>query len=371
MDEFAQGPEIQSQDHYPYVTRSLVRLYDKGLLTNVVGIDIEPKYGYVSRIAYADGNYRITYGNDLGVNAGAASDLATDKGHTKFLLRRLDIHCPAGDEFLLPWWETKIGESQSARGNKSIKSTNSARDYAEQQLGYPLYAKPVDGSQGADIFLVEDGNELSGVIEYYEQSRVRVMMLEEPIDMPDYRVVTLDGELISAYRRIPLAVVGDGENTIDKLLSALQSRYEEEGRDTRINRMDPRLVGHLGKQGLRLDSIPAFEETVVLVPVSNLSIGGTSEDVSDAINERWVELAAFVAKNFNLRLCGLDLACQDIADPDSDYSVLELNAAPGLDHYALSGEAQQQIVDRLYALYSMCQHPTSRLCMLQWYHVAQ
>jgi glutathione synthase/RimK-type ligase-like ATP-grasp enzyme len=59
-------------------------------------------------------------------------------------------------------------------------------------------------------------------------------------------------------------------------------------------------------------------------------------------------LAAFVAESFNLRLCGLDLACEDINDPDSAYFVIEVNGAPGLDHYAMAGDAQQKIVDDLY-----------------------
>ncbi len=58
--------------------------------------------------------------------------------------------------------------------------------------------------------------------------------------------------------------------------------------------------------------------------------------------------ASTIANNFNLRLCGVDLACADITDPDSDYSVLEVNASPGLDHYAASGAKQHQIVRDLY-----------------------
>ena len=50
-----------SQDRYPYVTRSLLRLYQNGDLQNVTDIDIEPDYGYVSRITYIDGSHRVTY----------------------------------------------------------------------------------------------------------------------------------------------------------------------------------------------------------------------------------------------------------------------------------------------------------------------
>lgn len=342
------GHEPKSRENYAYVTRSLIRLFNEGRLTNVSAIDVEPEYGYVARIKYTDGSYRITYGNDLGLNPGAASDLARDKGHTKFLLRTIGINCPKGEEFLLPWWADQIRSSQEARGNKSIRSVDESGSYIEQGMGYPVYLKPVDGSQGSDIFILNNPEDLTSALELYNQKRVRVAMVEEPIKMPDYRIVALGGELISAYRRIPLAVTGDGSSSIEQLLTDLQARYFLEGRDTRVDPNDPRINKYLLSKGLSVNTKLSEGQQVTLAPISNLSAGGTSEDVTNTINPRWSELAAFVSKNFNLRLCGLDLACQDITNAESEYCVLEVNAAPGLDHYATSGEEQKKIVDELY-----------------------
>jgi D-alanine-D-alanine ligase-like ATP-grasp enzyme len=50
-----------------------------------------------------------------------------------------------------------------------------------------------------------------------------------------------------------------------------------------------------------------------------------------------------------LRLCGVDLMIQeDISVKTDAYFILEINAAPGLDHYAKIGDAQKQIVEKLY-----------------------
>ncbi|MEK7153732.1 MAG: hypothetical protein AAB834_07295, partial [Patescibacteria group bacterium] len=342
------GAEGGSRDHYPYVTRSLLQLYDEGTLTNVTDVLVEPDYGHIARITYYDGSHRITYGNDLGLNTGAAAELAKDRGHSKFLLRALGVECPDGDEFLLPWWAERIGPSQHARGNHFIKTTDMAHGYIEAHYGYPMYVKPVDGSKGADIFKVYDHGQLTDAFNTYNEKKVRVAMVEKPIDMPDYRIVTLDGELISAYRRIPLAVIGDGESTVRQLVDALQQRYFDEGRDTRLNAEDPRIAQYLSRQGLDLEHRPIAEQEIVLAAVSNLSAGGTSEDVTEIIAPRWIELAGYVANNFNLRLCGLDLGRESIINDSSPHSVIEVNAAPGLDHYALSGEAQKRVVHGLY-----------------------
>ena len=54
-------------------------------------------------------------------------------------------------------------------------------------------------------------------------------------------------------------------------------------------------------------------------------------------------------RRFGLTFAGVDLACSDIRSADADYSVIEVNAAPGLDHYAAVGERQARIVRDLYA----------------------
>jgi D-alanine-D-alanine ligase-like ATP-grasp enzyme len=38
----------------------------------------------------------------------------------------------------------------------------------------------------------------------------------------------------------------------------------------------------------------------------------------------------------------------NIADAPDEFWVLEVNAAPGLDHYVKSGKAQQRIVESMY-----------------------
>lgn len=334
--------------HYPYVTRRLLHLFHAGDLNNVAGIDVEPNYGYTTRLHYKNGSHRITYGNDLGLNAAAACELANDKGHTKFILRTIGVACPKGREFLLPSWAERIRQSPHQAKNANIHVTDEANEYIAANLSYPVYVKPVSGSKGADIFKVYNADDLAAVFELFEEKKVRVAVVEEAINLPDYRIVTLDGELISAYQRIPLQVTGDGDHTIAELLTTLQERYEAEGRDTRIRLDDPQLLSHLGKLSLTLNSRPKADEAVVLSPVSNLSKGGTSVDVSKTIHPRWVKFASHVASNFNLRLCGLDLACEDITAFPSPHSVLEVNGSLGLDHYALSGESQQELVDRLY-----------------------
>ena len=50
-----------------------------------------------------------------------------------------------------------------------------------------------------------------------------------------------------------------------------------------------------------------------------------------------------------LRLCGVDIMVDgDITKKPNTYWILEINSAPGLDHYAKTGQAQEKIVEDLY-----------------------
>ncbi len=48
-------------------------------------------------------------------------------------------------------------------------------------------------------------------------------------------------------------------------------------------------------------------------------------------------------------MCGVDLMIDgDISESPAKYVVLEINAAPGLDHYAQVGKKQEKIVEAMY-----------------------
>lgn len=340
--------KIVNKEHYAYVTRMIVDLYNDRRLTNVTNVVVEPDYGYVTQLTYIDGSTRITYGNDIGLNSGAACELAKDKGHSKFLLRSVGINCPEGREFLLPWRAARISPRQLQHNHTDMITTSEAFGYVDSELGYPVYVKSVDGSKGSGVFKVTSELELHDVFEEYERKKVAVAMVEKPVDMPDYRLVILDGELISAYQRIPLTIVGDGTATIAELLLQRQRVFDTSGRDTLLNLDDVRIAMRLQEFGLNLDSVLRAGEPYVVMPISNLSAGGDSIDYTGKVADRWVKLAMQIGKVFHLRILGLDLACEDITNGDSDYCVFEVNAAPGLDHYASSGDKQKQIVADLY-----------------------
>jgi D-alanine-D-alanine ligase-like ATP-grasp enzyme len=333
--------------HYPYVTRILLGLFQDGQLPNVEDVIVEPEYGWVARIAYSDGGIRLTRGNDVGLNSGAAKDVLKDKQYTKFLLRTLGFECPRGDAFLLPWWIDQIGEGLAARGFTTPKSTTAAAAFVEEELGYPVFVKPVDGSKGQLVRKCYDAADLAGAIEDYGAARITVMVVEEAVTLPEYRVVVLNGSVISAYSRAPLAVAGNGESTVQQLFDHLVDDYEARDREVPVGSVRPRVEAKLAMSGLTWAFVPASGEQVQLLDVANLSLGGAAEDVTGQLDQAWRQLAVSIAEQLGVAFCGLDICCE-ASKAGGPYAVLEVNGMPGLDHYAAVGREQRALVRSIY-----------------------
>jgi D-alanine-D-alanine ligase-like ATP-grasp enzyme len=301
---------------------------------------VEPVWGVVGQISYTNGRKRYFRYSTLDLNPVGASDIAKDKDYANLFMKRMGYPTIMGKAFYSPSWAKAIGSRQS---------TDSACAYA-RKLGFPLIAKPNSGSQGSGVTLVHTEKELRDALESIF-AHDRVAVVQKRVTGKDYRVVVLDGTIISAYERIPLSITGDGRTSVLGLLKRKQKAFVASSRDTRLNVHDPRITAKLQRAGLSTKSIPAKGEKVFLLDNANLSTGGDSVDVTDTIHPEFKKLSIDLTRDMGLRICGVDLMIDgDISEAPKPQKhwILEINAAPGLDHYATSGKAQEKIVENLY-----------------------
>jgi cyanophycin synthetase len=78
--------------------------------------------------------------------------------------------------------------------------------------------------------------------------------------------------------------------------------------------------------------VPPEGESVDLRGNANLSTGGTAEDVTDLLPEETREICIRAARTIGLDVAGIDIVCQDIAQPlrEQRGGIIEVNAAPGI-----------------------------------------
>jgi D-alanine-D-alanine ligase-like ATP-grasp enzyme len=334
--------------HYPLMTRLLLDLYAQGELPHIVSIDVEPEYGYAGRIVYANGGVRLFRRTNTGINNHGASEIAKDKGYTKYFLHQLGYATPPGKVFLLPDYLHTIERNLSRFGVDSYAGIEQINDYIQSEVGYPCFLKPNDGTKGIGIFKCHTPTEIVRVVDGYQQDGVKLALVEQMVTMPDYRVLVLRDEVICCYQRFPLALVGDGTHTITELLELHQQHLAKTGRRTRIAMDDGRIQEKLQRLGHTLKTVLPHGERVEVYDISNLSVGGTAKDCTALLHPYWQTLCIQVTAAMGLSLCGVDLACADIGDPKAAYSILELNSSPGLANYVALGPAQRDVVRNMY-----------------------
>lgn len=301
---------------------------------------IEPEWGIAGRITFKSGRHSYFRYNTLDLNPIGSSDIAKDKDYANFFMRTLGYPTvPGSKTFFSDPWARAIGAHR--------RNLDASYRYA-RRIGFPVIVKPNSGSQGAGVSLVYNKREFFTAMRAVF-ARDRVALVERPVRGRDYRLVVLDRAVISAYERMPLNITGDGKSAIRRLLEAKKRHFAAAGRDTQINTGDPRIARKLKRQGLTLRSVPGKGEKVYLLDNANLSTGGDAVEVTRAVHPGFRKLAVNLTRDMGLRLCGVDLMVQgDIIRKPNVYWVLEVNAAPGLDHYVKMGRAQEKIVEDLY-----------------------
>ena len=303
-------------------------------------VEIEPEWRYVGRLTRPDGRHFYFRNTYFDLNGAGATETARDKAYSAYFLSLLGYPVPEGRTFFSQPW---------AKRHNSDRTIEAAYQYATE-LGFPVVVKPNSKAQGSWVAKVHNKRELQRALRaLFNQSNERVALVQRFVPGDDYRIVVLGDEVISAYRRVPLSVVGDGHTDLAGLLKMKQARFDETGRDTVIDPSDYRIAMRLRRAGRSLTTVPAAGERVSLLDNANLSTGGDALDVTETMHDGYRRLAVDVTREMGLRYCGVDVLTRGpIEEAPRDYTVLEINAAPGVDHYAESGEKQRRVVDAMY-----------------------
>lgn len=320
--------------------RSIVSKIFKELAKEVdVKIILEPEYGFSGQIKLKNGKKRYFKGTSIDINTLGASDIAKDKDYAAFFMKKLGFPIVESYKFYATKW-CKIIKSDKNIHKGYLKA---------MEIGFPLIIKPNDASQGRLVAKVHSKSEYFKVAQEIFKKH-NVMLLQKVAIGRDYRIVVLDDKVISAYERIPLSIIGDGKNSIINLIKLKQKQFNKVGRDTQIEIDDMRIKLKLKNMGFNLNSIIDKDKKIMLLDNANLSSGGEAVDVTDIISHAFKKIAINLSKEMNLRFSGVDIITKDSIDNPNpkNYLILEINAAPGLDHYAYLGSKQQKIVYNLY-----------------------
>jgi D-alanine-D-alanine ligase-like ATP-grasp enzyme len=327
----------KNKNQLPYLTGLVKKLAPKA----GAKVLIEPEWGIAAQIIYRNGVVRSLRMYSLDLNHIASADVARDKDYAKFFLKKKGYPVATGKTVFSDDWAKIV---------KSDRTASYGVKYAKR-IGFPVIAKPNSKSQGSGVQKAGDAQELRSALREIFKSD-RVALIEKYLPGKDYRVVVLDEKIISAYERIPLSVTGDGKLSILSLLKKKQKNFILSGRDTRINFNDKRIKQKIKSQGYSFKSVLVKGRKIFLLDNANLSTGGEAEDVTKIIHPGFSVIARNIARDMGLRMAGVDIMVRRgniTQNPKNcSYYVIEINAAPGLDHYVTTGKQQRKNVEAMY-----------------------
>jgi D-alanine-D-alanine ligase-like ATP-grasp enzyme len=303
-------------------------------------VELEPEFEFAGEIIFSNGKRHLFKNNELNINLAGSGAIAKDKGYTAYILKKYGFTVPKGQTFFSEYLLPNLSKDKQ-------RNMESACRYSKE-IGYPVIVKPNDLSQGILVCKVHNDKELLAIAKKIFE-RTNVMLVQEVCVGKDYRIVVLGNEIISAYERLPLTVIGDGISTIESLISQKKSCLPNLGRpNAEIQPEDFRIWSKLEYLGLRKNSILPNGEKITLLDNANLSTGGDAIDVTDTLHSSYANLAVKVSKIMGLHLCGVDIMCQNAEVNIDKYWIIEVNNIPGLDNYAAIGDKQNERVKNLY-----------------------
>ncbi len=226
------------------------------------------------------------------------------------------------------------------------------------KIGYPIVLKPLDGNhgKGASINVTNWNDAVSGL--KFAQEYSKRIIVEKFITGFDFRILVIDNKLVAAAKRVPANVIGNGKDSIEKLIEITNSDprrgYGHANVLTQID-VDRDTEDLLEKLNYTLETIPRIGETVFLKSTANLSTGGTSVDVTDMMHPENIFLAERISRVIGLDICGVDIMAQNLTQPlkENGGVILEVNAAPGFRMHLAPSEGlprnvAEPVIDMLY-----------------------
>lgn len=283
----------------------------RGLKVNFY--DVKYREKSVIRYSVTDGSKEVKFAYSTGPGVTSeAKKIAASKTKTKKYLEDAGVPVPKGERFIR-------------------KTNNQIIEYAVNNLKFPVVLKPTSGKMGRGVIAnIRNKEELQDALVYVrERLGFNNVILEEFIPGEEYRIYVLDGKVIAGLNRLPANVIGDGVNTIKKLIKIKNAEREQipsvRGRPIKI---DSEVKRNVKNYGYTMDSVPPEGERLLLRKNSNISSGGDPVDATDILDDKVKDVAVMAAKAVSgLVECGVDLI---VDERDGVGRVIELNTSVGL-----------------------------------------
>ncbi len=162
------------------------------------------------------------------------------------------------------------------------------------------------------------------------------ILIEEFVEGEEYRFLVIGKKMIGVLKRDPANVIGDGKNTIQKLIQDKNTdpnSYKQPKEHIRLSKIEK---AFLKQKNRTPKTTPHIGQKIYLRTNSNISTGGDPIDMTEEIHETYKEIALKASKSVSAFICGVDIIIKEPKRPATkqNHSIIELNYNPMLSMHS-------------------------------------
>lgn len=247
-----------------------------------------------------------------------------------------------------------------------IKDINEALTYSEK-LGFPVVLKSEYGAFGSRVYTdLKTKEQVINAFNIIKNDIIknnmngRNILIEEFVEGNDYRILVANNKVVTVYHRIPAQIIGDGKNSIQKLIELENNQREIKNSQQNYGSLPLLKISEhelfmLKKQDLEMNSIAQKNQIVLLRSNANQSSGGEIEVVTDKIHPDNIKLAIEISKVMKIDIIGIDVMIDDISNSyrEGKLKILEVNHSPAVRYWAFKdGEYEKNLLEILAPKYN-------------------
>lgn len=302
--------------------------YRRGLTLKFYSLSSEKQHNKIMYSLSSEEQIHYFYESSGDANQDCAYSICDDKALTESYLRKHQVPVPKGKVF-----------TKEATIEEMINYSS--------EIGFPLVAKPTDGSGGRGVFAnIKNEKQLEKAV-YIIRNKFGYtdIIIQQLIVGDEIRVYVLEDRVLSAVNRLPANVIGDGVHTINQLI-----RIKNEVRKNtphlfyRPIKYDQEMNRLIEEANYSLDSVLPKNERLYLRKTSNVSTGGDPVDITDQLTESQKKVAIEANRAIpGLVHSGVDMI---LNTKTKEPVVLEVNTKPGIGNHLFPIEGYAKDIPR-------------------------
>ena len=233
----------------------------------------------------------------------------------------------------------------------NIKSSNVDTIYNQNNIKYPLVVKDVNGALGNNVFInITNKLQLKSAVNTLIDNKKNDILMEEFINGHDHRILLYNNKILDIIMRIPAFVIGDGKNTIQRLVDIKNITRRNSGSSQIIIN-----TFYLYQRNLTLDSVIDKDVKMIVNPLTNFHQGSELRRIPiSQVHEDNLKLFKKISKIMRLNIIGIDFMSQDIRKSfrNNFAKINEVNGTPSLDlHYFADNKLKTHIHNKILKMY--------------------